>query len=660
MPPTVNRQRGNNPASTDADVLKEGIIEQRKSASFKMKDEDLIITANAWIDEAKPLHNEYLKLQKRNERYFLGNQLDRKRLGRYRAHIVLNKVFQSLETVIPRATRKLPAPMVSLPQTDDEEKEKDSRKYSENLEKIMLSIATGMQIPQILKQFLRFHELFYLGVLKFGYDKEEGIWVKNIRAQRILIPPYDDDYYVIEYHENTLGELKARFPKKAKEIEELVVTKGQKKNAVTGSRIGYYEITTDEFKFWKVNNLVLKKVKNPHWDEKNSKKNHWKTPKKDYIFSDLWTLGVTSYSLTTLVDQMITLQDSINKRKRQISDNADHANGQIVVYGNSGFTKKEAAALEENRKRANSVTYTKDGAQGGVQNFQGQQLQPYVMEDMLHTIAEVDNVFGTHSTTRGEKTPGEETFGGRQLLKESDQERIEELAQMLERVMEKVYNAFAQMIRVHFKKKEYISFLGTDGTATQIPVDKAVVRDGTAVDVRQGSSLTKDKVALSQEAIVLWQQKAIDPITLFERLGDPTPFRTAERLVKWTTNPQALFADAMAEVKEQDENAEAEDTKKAIAQAEIENRSLIKGANVPPFEGANPQHIAVHQDLFNTPRFKELDIKIREKAADHLEAELEIVKTKTAERKEAGAAEAELPGQLPIPGVAPPASVANV
>ncbi len=656
-------KKDTNIESRDVDVLKEGVINRRQGATFEMKDEDLIIVANSWITEAKPLHDDYLKLQKRNERYFKGKQLDHKRLGRYRAHIVLNKVFQSIETVLPRATRKLPAPMVALPDVEDEKKQKEEREYSDNLEKIMLSIAMGLQLPQELKQFLRFHQLFYLGVLKFGYDDVDGIWVKNVRPQRILVPPYDNDDYVIEYHENTVKELKERFPKKKGAIDKLIVTAKQKKEAAAGSRIGYYEITTDEFKFWKVNDLVLQKVSNPHWDEKkDSKKNHWKKPKKDYIFSDLWTLGDTLYSVTTLVDQIITLQDSINKRKRQISDNADRANGQLVGYGGLGVTKKEIATLEENRLRADSATFLKEASSGAVQHFQGQLLQSYVMEDMLHTISEVDNIFGTHSTTRGEKTPGEETFGGRQLLKESDQERIDELTQMLERVMEKLYNAFAQMIRIHFKEKEYISFLGEDGTAVQMPVDKAVIRKGISIKVRQGSTLVKDKVALSQEAIVLWGQKALDPITFFERIGDPTPFRTAERLVKWSTNPLSLFPELMAENEEQGQNAEAEEAQKAIAQAELENRSLVKGQPVPPFEGANPQHIAVHQDLFDTPRFQELDQEIKENAATHLEAELEIVKTKTAQRKEEGAVQPEFPNQMQMPGAAPPvpAPVSNV
>jgi len=613
--------------------MTEGVIEQRKMAEFEMSDKDLITVGDSWIHEAKPLHDEFLRLQKRNERYYLGQQLDRKRLNRYKAHIVLNKVFQSLETVVPRATRTLPAPMVSLPFEEEDGKEIDNRLYERNLEDIMLAIATGLQMPQKFKEYIRYNQLFYLGVFKFGYDEDTGIWVENLRPQRILVPPYMSDDYVIEYHEDTIKDLKERFPGKIELIDERLAGAKKKSGMGDGTRIGYYEITTDEFKFWKVLDLILDKVANPHYDFKNTKKNHWKRPKKDYVFTDLWNLGQNLYSQTTLVDQMITLQDSINKRKRQISDSADRANGVMVGYSETGVTKKDIAALEQARQKPDGTALIK-GSQGGIQHFQGQLLQPYVFDDLIHTMNEVDNVFGTHSTTRGEKTPGEETFGGRQLLKESDQERIDELTQMVERAAEKLYNGFAQMIRIHFSKKEFVSFLGEDGQSVQLKIDKNIIKDGVEIKVRQGSTITKDKITLSREAIELWQMNAIDPLTLYERIGDPSPYKTAERLFKWTQAPETLFAQAAKELEKATKSDRAQEAIEGVAQAEIENRALQEGKPVPPYEAANEQHLAAHQDFWSGQEIQQLPQDIRNRAADHIEAEKEIVKGKLQLRKE--------------------------
>lgn len=631
----IGRSAGSDTRVVEQEDLREGVKVIRKTAMFKLSQADLVDVANSWIIEAKPFHDKFKQKQTRNEKYFLGNQLDTLRLGRYKSRVIINKIWQSLETVIPRATKRLPAPMVGLPFEDDPAKNVDNTVYTNNLEDIMFSLATGLKLPFKLKEFLRYSQLFYMGVLKFGFDKDKGIWVENLRPQRLLVPPRDSDEYVGEYHEDTLRDLIKKFPKKEKQILKSA-NQGQKEEMNLGTRVGYYEFTTEEFKFWKFIDVILRKVRNPHFDFKNPKKNHWKTPQFDYIFSDLWTMGMSKYSQTTLVDQVIPLQDALNKRKRQISDNADHANGSTIVFGDSGITKKEAAAMESNRGKPNSVTYTKNGVQGGFQHIQGQLLQPYVFDDMGQTITEIDNVFGTHAVTRGEKTPGEETFGGRQLLKESDQERIDELTQMLERVMQQLYNGFAQLIKKHFKKKEYVSFLGTDGTSVQLQIEKNTIREGVSIKVRQGSTVTKDKATLASEAIVLWGQKAIDPISLFERIGDPHPFRTAERLFLWQTAPQELFKKVSAELEKITKADSEKEVLAAIAQAELENRAFAKGnTSVPPFEGAIPQHIAVHQDFFRTPAFNRLPQEIRNAAAAHLEVELETMKAGLQQRKDA-------------------------
>jgi len=620
----------------DPDRMQEGKIENFEYPEIKMSDEDLVSIANSWIAESRPLHDGVLKKQQLNERYYLGDQIDKNRLEPYQAQIVLNKIFQSLETVIPRATKNIPAPSVALPLEEDESKEIDNRVYSDNLESILYSVATDQGISQKLKDFLRFSQLYYLGVLKFGYDEDtKNIWIENLRPQRIMVPPRDKIDYVIEYHEDSVKDLIVKFKNKKREILESVCgNPDTKSKKMMGSIVGYYEITTAEFKFWKLHGIILEKISNPHYNFKDKKKNHWIEPEMDYIFSDIWTLKMNPYSQTTLVDQVITVQDAINKRKRQISDNADHANGLTVAYGTMGVTKRDAADIESARKKPNSVAYIKEGASGAVQNFNGQMLQPFVAEDMAHSIAEIDNIFGTHSVTRGEKQPGEETFSGRMLLKEGDQERIDELTQMLERVMEKMYNAIAQLIKRHFDKVDFVAYLGEDGTSKQLKIDKDLIKEGVKIKVRQGSTITKDKVGLGAEAIQLWDRKAIDPITLMERIGDPHPYKTAERLYLWMQAPDKLFKQAAITLDQATKSDNAEQVMLNVAQAEMENRILYGGQPVPPFEKANAQHLAAHQDFWSGPEIEGLDPQIKALAANHIEAESKIVQEGLIARKE--------------------------
>ena len=619
----------------DMDILKEGVIEHRDSVKFNSSDEELVEMGNMWLSEAKTEHDSIKEIQDRNECYYLGNQLANHRLDDLDARIVLNKVYQTLHTLIPRATERLPAPMATLPSSDDDGEIIDHREYTQNVEEIVLAVAEEQNLSNKLRDFLLFQQLYMLGVLKYGYDEDGGLWVKNIRPQRIFVPPYDSEDYVIEYHEATIEDLIEEFPKAANKIRgELLGNRKKDGNVGLGSIVGYYEYTTPEFKFWKVNQIILHKEKNRNYNFKRKKANHWEKPQMDYIFSDFERLGSGIYSQTTVVNQIITLQDAVNRRKRQIYRNVDRSNGVIVAYGKGQITKQEAAAIEQARKRSDGVVYLENAEQGSLQNFPGQQLSGGVFEDMQHTISEIDNIAGTHSTLRGEKTPGEETFGGRQLLKESDQERIGELTEMIERVAETLYNAFLQLIKVHFKRADYVVYIGADGTDKQIQIKRDLVKEGLKVRVRQGTTLMKDKPTLSQEAISLFNMGVMDPVTLYERIGDPNPYKTAERFFLWQTDPGKLFANVTSEVEKSTQSSREDAVNQSAVQAGRENQSLAEGQPTPPSENVTPVHMAIHQDFIGSPDFANFPVEIKQATLDHMRAEKEILESGISEKKE--------------------------
>lgn len=624
--------------NTQPETQQEGVSNKRPIAMMDMTDNQLVRVANKWISEAKPLHDKMVKVQTRNENYWAGEQLDFSKLDDYQARIILNKVFQSMETMIPRTVSRIPAPVVSVPVDEDAdlEQRKEARQHATRVEKLIIAQSEHLKLRHLLEEFVRFFDLHHLGVLKFGYDEEENaIWVENIRAPKIFLPPDNSKSYVIEFKYDTVEYLADQFgdeyeggrDKLIQDVLNLDAPLRKQNRQNLGDGIGYYEITTDKMKFWKVNDILLGKEKNRYYDFENKSVNHWTKPRKDYIFSDIWSLGKTQYSQSTLTSQIIPLQDSLNKRKRQISDNADRANGILVAYGESGITKEEASAMEKSRKRPDSVVFSASGAPGGVQQFHGQRLEQYVFDDMIHTINEVDNVYGTHATTRGERTPGEETFGGRQLLKEADQERIATMVEMVERVAEELYNAFAQIIKVSMDEKAMLPYLGADGSSELVRVNKKLITEGLRINVKPGTTLIKDKAALAQEAVVLWQNKAIDPVTLYERLGDPTPFKTAERFFKWSTNPASLFEEVADDMDKAKSSENETMVKQSVVQAGAENKALLAGKPVPPYRDVTPQHMAVHQDAFSG----ELppDPAIRSNIQKHIAEELEILKKNT-------------------------------
>lgn len=629
--------------------MKEGVVGEqlndakglvKKSGKKKKKDEDvgakqtaevddLVVLSNRYLDIAKPLHAAYFLKQNRNERYYLGDQLDDARMDKYSSQVIINKIFEIVDTLMPRYTGNLPSPQVLLPENGiSAEAEIQYGDYMRKMEDVMLAIAEESGTVKALKQFQQYFLLYYLGVLKFGFDEddEKKIWVEAVRPQRIFIPPQGEIDWVIEYHSDTVRDLCYRFPEKEKEILKYVQSQAGEKELKKGTKLGYYEFTTCEYKWWKLGDCILEVVSNPHYNFDDEKKNFWTKPKLDYIFSDMYTLGMNGYAQTTIVDQLIVQQDALNKRKRQIDEAADRANGVMIAYGAAGVTKEEVAEIEAARKRPNGVVFLDKANQGAIQEFGGKQLPPIVFEDMQDTRSSVDNIAGTHSTLRGEKSPGEETFGGRQLLREGDLDRIAEGVQMIERVCEELYKAFAQLIKVHFDKEEFIPYLGKDGTNMLFSVDRKLIKDGLKIRVRQGSTTVKGKTVVAQEALQLWQQKGIDPISFFERIGDPNPFRTAERLYLWEKMPDVLFKEAAAQYNEALQTTKETNVVKSVMEAGIENKSLALGHNVPPNPNATAQHLDVHTELLSALQTQGLlTPQVAAAIKEHMMAEIAIV-----------------------------------
>ncbi len=71
------------------------------------------------------------------------------------------------------------------------------------------------------------------------------------------------------------------------------------------------------------------------------------------------------------------------------------------------------------------------------------------------------------------------------------------------------------------------------------------------VTVAPNSMAPKDEISERNNTLALWEAKALDPITLFQRLDDPDPMQTAKKVVMWTTNPQQYAMTYFPEVQAQ-------------------------------------------------------------------------------------------------------------
>ena len=650
-----------NQGEIDDSFWREGmVVPGNDMPEFETKDEDLVSIVNSWVEDAKPLASEVLKKAKLNEKYWLGDQLDEKKIKKGRSRIVNNKIFVSMETLGPVAAANIPAPVVALPEVQDPGLEIDYRSETRNLEEMLLAIAQENHLEYLLQEVVTSHQINYLGVIHYKYcEKERTIKLCVEDPRAFLLPANKEEEWVIRRCTATYKKLKEEAGEGKDEEGGKKGLEGLQKalptNAViTDSSVLFYlHVYTPEFEFKKFNNFIWGKKKNPNWielgkdekaksEDKEVNVNHWRCPKVPFVLTDIWTLQQGRYAQTTLPEQALSLQDSVNARKGQINDNAAHSNGLTVGYGGSGVTQEEVSEIEAKRAVPNSAVLLKKAQQGAVQNMVGRTLDPFVFEDMINSVSELDNVFGTHANLRGERTPGEETKGGRKLLIGSDETRIGTIGKMLDRMAEQIYGAIAQLIRVHFKEAQYASYIGADGASKQVKIDRNLIKEGLKISVRTGSSIRKDKVAQAAQATELWRLGALDPISLFEMLDYPNPLRSAERLMAYKNDP-ARYVPMVKKDYDQATMADREqEVLSSVTQAMVENNLLSKGQVLAPYQKATVQHLWAHMDVLNNPEFKNLPPEVQNAFKVHIEGELPIVQAKAkADADSAAAQQAE-------------------
>ena len=522
--------------------------------TLSMSDEELIELKRDWTKNWEKFEPEILKMQSENEQYWLGNHVTSTKEGR---PMVDNLIFESLETFLPIATRPKADPLVESDNTPE------GNALADKVRKMLVYQADIQSFNIQLKQVARYWALYMLGVMKVGWSmKENDITCVAIRPQKLILDPSATiekgeytGYYVGEKLEDMASDLILRFPKQTTYITEKVKER-------MGTKVPYTMWTTDDYVFWTLDDEVLAKNKNPHWNydveqptesideygmpvqntETIPGNNHFKNRKKPYVFLSVFNLGKHPHDDTNLVQQNIGLQDLINKRLVQIDKNADNANGGLAVSGDS-FTEEQAGKAAK-AKRNGGVIWVPTGPVGNaVVELTGSPLPPFVYESLLDYRNELRNIFGTRGSTP-QGTMGEETVGGKKIISGQDTDRIGGgISTYLEQFSDQVYNWFVQLMYVYYDEPHTASVLGAERSQEYISLINSEFASKLLIGVKEGSMIPHDPASQRGEAMALWAQNGIDPITFFDRLEFPNPRESAKNLYLWMSDPVALFPD---------------------------------------------------------------------------------------------------------------------
>jgi hypothetical protein len=528
--------------------------------SLDMKDDELISLKRDWIKQWEPFSKEMELKNKSSEDYWLGKQAT---LGDDRKNPVDNLIFEALETFLPIATRPKADPVVESDNTE-------AGISLANKTQKMLSYVAENKISYNLKvrEVVRYWALYRLGVMKVGWSvKKNDITCLAIRPQKLILDPRAtiteaeyDGYYIGEHLQDSASDLIIRFPKKENFIKDKVIQK-------MGTTLEYIMWTTDDYVFWTMDDEVLDKAKNPHWNydvkqpaptdemgqqpmDENGQpqmqtipaKNHFSNRKKPYIFLTYFNLGKQPHDDTSLIEQNISLQDLINKRLVQIDKNADNANGGMLVSGDA-YTEEQSSRLGKALRKGGIGWVPTGNPSDVVMNLTGAQLPQFVYQSLTDYRNELRNIFGTRGSAP-QGTINEKTVRGKVITKGQDVDRIGGgITRNLEQFSSYAFNWFVQLMYVYYDEPHFASVLGKERTQEYIQLVNTEFTTNLSVGVKEGSMIPQDPATKREEAMTLWAEKAIDPITFFDRLEFPNPRESAKNLYLWLSDPIALFPD---------------------------------------------------------------------------------------------------------------------
>lgn len=264
------------------------------------------------------------------------------------------------------------------------------------------------------------------------------------------------------------------------------------------------------------------------------KKNYLPYPRIPIVQFDTFRMGGELYSRST-VKQSIPGIDNINARKHDIQENSENMGKPTTYVDGKIMNEEQAKRVQTGKARGETIrlnTGENRTLSASVFVAQGTPVPGQFFEDIEVNKREIDNIFGHHEVSRGGSDASNKTKGGILALQDADQTPIRYVTRNIEDALQDIF-AFVIQIRKIFKPGKYS--LENGGS-----VDYDIIDQHFKVFMKSGSMMPVSKEAQRNEAMELWSKNALDPLTLYERLNDPEPEKTAKRLEAWIKEKSVL------------------------------------------------------------------------------------------------------------------------
>lgn len=329
-----------------ASVGETGLVTDLPVLNLDIPDKELIANFKRWTENAisfwnNPAGYNLDEKRKKNKNYYLGKQLDESKLYNYQIPYIDNELFIATETITAYTTSSNPSAEV-MPENDTIQ----SKVMAEELEWALNVHSEKFELATKIEQVERALYMKYVGILKLYWDESvQDVVPKSVDPDDIVVDPSckqgENPMFICERLTATYQQLVNMFPEKEEEI--LRSLGRQRRTAKLMSSVYSYnevwftQVDGDgetECVAWYINDIILDKRKNPNYfyrEDGVQLTNYLNKPEKPYVFFNYMNDGSHVIDQTSPFEQAIPLQDILNKRGRQIVENADTANSILVL-----------------------------------------------------------------------------------------------------------------------------------------------------------------------------------------------------------------------------------------------------------------------------------------------------------------------------------------
>lgn len=496
-----------------------------KEIQIWMDDKDILQIIWIWRQRGTEFQKKLEVDWKRNLKYFVWKyDRDIQQIPVWRSQVIDNRIFSAIKSVVPFVTSR-PAQPVCYAKKDSQNKSKteESKFLTNCVQDILKKEYNDSQVQKLNEQNTTNRYIYKIGLLRF-WLKEWKLFTRVVKPDGVIFDEwaknFKDSLYIWEPVEYTVEELVVMFPDKKEEILKEVSWKQD-------LRVKCFEWWTKKVVCITMDTKVVLNVKeNPFENKNNQKLNYFSTAPIPYVALNVYNIWESILDDISEIDLTYQLQDSVNDITRAMIDNAKYCGNPIKIWT---WMNQEQLSLVGWVEPWDSLVLWKDQ---DVKYLQPVWMPAFVENTLVTIKAEIDAIFGTQATFRGE-FEWIQSWVSRDILRQQAANSLAQLSRWIERMMDDLYRGWLHLIMVYADDPEFVKMqikpILWDRTE-QFITDLFNNDDWIEVSVLPGTILPDDPVTKSEQAMELAKMNRITNELLYESIGISNADEEADKL----------------------------------------------------------------------------------------------------------------------------------